>query len=561
MPKESDEARSKVSSGSSKASAQAGSGRAGALAVLVGAAILIGGYLLSQEQQITIFVVSLDTTRPDHLTAYGYARETTPTLERLAREGTRFVNARSTTSWTLPSHMSLFTGLPADLHNVTIDFQRLDLGWKTMGEIFSEAGFHTVGLFTAPYLHERFGFDRGMDFYEAMTQSPMAYDLPERTIDQKMGVLELASHREVTTPRVMNRVNKYFLPRRKAPKNFYFLHLFDPHYDYLPPPQVAQRFVDPTYTGPIDGLGVTQQPEVIHPDMPSADLERLKDLYDAEIRFVDDNLSRLVRTIEDEGLLGSALIVVTGDHGEEFFEAGRIGHRMTLRDEVLRIPLLIWGPGLVPEGRVIDDEVALYDVLPTLMDYADLEPEPTIYGRSLRPLIEGRTLPSRPTHSALTFLHRDGPPFYTRHDALVHNGMKYIQRVRVPWSPLDPTRIDNTPDLSTLEVEVYDLVADPGELTDLADRTDDPRVAGIRQEFRAEQDRQRAALAAFNPLGTPAGDDRVPEDMEQMNRWLRALGYAGTEDSSASVGTAPAPGGQEAAESGAGQQPASDTDG
>ncbi len=497
------------------------------LAIVVGIGVLAGGWWLSREQQLTIIVVSLDTTRPDHLSAYGYDRETTPTLARLAREGTRFTSARSTTSWTLPSHMSLFTGLPPDLHNVTIDFQTLDLGRPTMGEIFSDAGFRTTGVYSAPYVHDRFGFARGMDLYESATRNPMVYDLPpERMSDpQLMSQLELNSHREVTSRRLRDRATHVLTKRRAYPKTFLFLHFFDPHYDYLPPAAQRAAFTDPRYRGPVDGLEVLGRPESIHPGMAPADRAQLMGLYDAEIRFVDDSLADVVAAVEESGRLGSTIVVVTGDHGEEFFEDGRIGHRMTLREEVLRVPLIVWGPGLVPEGRVVEDDVALYDVLPTLMDYAGLEPDDRIYGRSLRPLIEGGSLPPRPTTAALTFLHRDGPEYYTRHDACVYDGMKYVRRLRVPWSPEDPTRIDNVPDLASAEIEVYDLEADPGERENLiSKRGQDPRVEGIIRTFEAEQARQESALRTFRPEGSPT-DGHVPQDFDDVLRQMKMMGY------------------------------------
>ena len=494
------------------------------LAVVTGIAVLAGGWYLSQEQKLTILVVSMDTTRWDHLSAYGYGKQTTPTLARLAEEGTRFTNARSTTSWTLPSHMSLFTGLPTDLHNVTIDFQVLDTGRSTMGEVFQENGFHTVGIFSAPYLHGRFGFDRGMDFYESATRIPMVYDLPPEQMSRKerMEQLEFASHREVTSGRVRNRAIQVLANQAAHPKTFMFLHFFDPHYDYLPPPKVSQQFLDPGYTGPITGEGVMGLPR----GMPKKDFAQLMALYDAEIRFVDENLGTVLESLEESGQLGSTIVVVTADHGEEFFENGKIGHRMGLREEVIRVPLIFWGPGLIPEGQVIDQDVALYDILPTLMDYAGIPNDPSIYGRSLRPLIDGGSMSKRPTHAALTFLHREGPEYYTRHDALVHEGMKYVRRVQVPWSPDDPTMITNPANSDSTVIEIFDLVADPGEQQNLLSRRgQDPRVEDIIREFDAETARQLDALKSFSPEGLPGTDGFQPEDFEQHLEILRGLGY------------------------------------
>jgi choline-sulfatase len=491
------------------------------MAALLGVVVVVVGVVLAQDQSLTILVVSMDTTRPDHLSAYGYEQATTPTLARLAREGAVFQSARSTTSWTLPSHMSLFTGLPPELHGVKVDFNVLDLGRKTMGEVFSAADFRTVGIYTAPYVHGRFGFDRGMDFYERATRLPMAFDLPPDAMSKQIGVRERVSHREITSARAANKAS-YMLAERSRPKTFMFLHFFDPHYDFLAPQKFVGEFVDPAYEGPVNGDTVTSPEGPVQPDMPAADLAHLMSLYDAEIKFVDTSLEKVIRVLEETGKIGSTIVVVVADHGEEFFERGRFGHRAGLHDEVLRIPMIFWGPGIIPEGVRIEDEVALYDVLPTLMDYADIAPDPTHYGRSLRPLMEGESLPGRPTVASLTFVYADGPDHYTRHDALVLDGMKLIRKVDVPWSREDHTYLDNPPDLSTVEIQVYDLKADPGELVDLYPlRDSDPRVAAMERAYAAETSRVQSDKVAFRPRGSPT-DAFSNTDFEQF---LREMGY------------------------------------
>ncbi len=512
------------------------------LAVVAGVVLLVVGYWLAHPKKLTILVVSLDTTRPDHLTPYGYDRDTTPTLARLAREGTIFTNARSTTSWTLPAHMSLFTGMPPDLHNVVIDFQRLDGARRSMGEIFKEADFRTVGLYTAPYVHSRFGFDRGFDFYEQATQYPMAYDLPLEQLDEQLGARERLSHLEVSSKRLAGRA-KFFLMGSPRPRNLMFMHFFDPHYDFRAPPRIVDMFVDPAYAGAVNGNNVTGN-DLVHADMPSEDLAHLASLYDAELRWVDENLATVIRTLEEEGFAGDTIVAVVSDHGEEFFEDGRFGHRMSLRDEVLRIPLLFWGPGIIPEGRVVEDDVAIYDVLPTLMDYADIPADEEIYGRSLRPLMEGQSLEPRPVTASLTFLHKEEPDYYTRHDAMVYNGLKYIRRLQVPWSTENATDLNQEPDWDTEEVEVYDLREDPGETRDLyADSPTDPRVLDITKAFQAEWQRQREAVLTFDFEGAPPllGDVMSSADMDVFEM-MQMVGYLqGTSDPPPTTASDPPP--------------------
>lgn len=493
------------------------------LAVVLGIAIVGGGILLSRQDRLTILVVSMDTTRLDRLTPYGSPRATSPTLDRLAREGVRFTQARSTSSWTLPAHMSLFTGLPPTVHGVTIDFQTLPADRPTLGRVFKDAGFHTVGLYTAPYVHPRFGFGGGMDFYEGLTQNPMAYDLPPEQVSRQMGLREAFSHQEITSPLVADRA-RWFLSSADNPRTLLFLHLFDPHYDYRAPAKFVAAFADPAYAGPVIGDGIMAQAARFVPGMPDADLSHLRDLYDAEIAFTDKHLGDVIAALEKRGLDGRTLVAVVSDHGEEFLDAGRFGHRMTLRDEVLRVPMVFWGPGLIPAGLTVDDAVSLCDVLPTLMDYADIDADPRLWGRSLRPLIEGRADAARPQVASLTYLHREGPEYYTQHDALVYDGLKAVRSVRVPWSPTDDKNIFNPPDLATAVWSIYDLRADPGETDDLQiTAPDDPRVTRIRRAFEEQQQSLVGALDGFSPVGRTRAADAFAE-LPLLDQ-IKAVGY------------------------------------
>jgi arylsulfatase A-like enzyme len=490
------------------------------LAVLLVAAAVTGLSGCGGEPPLTILLVSLDTTRPDHLSAYGYDRDTTPTLARLAREGTLFTHARSTSSWTLPAHMSLFTGLPPGLHDVVIDFQSLDRGRRTLGEIFHQAGFGTAGVFSAPYVHGKYGFDRGMDYYERGTQEPMVFDLPPAQQRQQIGLREQIGHQEVTSPIVTDRALS-LLDRLKGPRKLCFLHYFDAHYDYMAPPRIASRFLDKGYTGPITGKNAETLARQLGEQPAAADLAQLEGYYDAELAWIDENLAKLLERQTQRGELEQTLVVVVADHGEAFYEHGRYGHRYDLHDEVLRVPLIVWAPGRVPAGRVIDENVSIVDVLPTLMDYAGLPPDRSLDGRSLKPLIDGGHLPPRPVTAALSFF-PPAPPkpdHYDLSEALVQGDLKLVRKVQVPWSPDDEHDIGQPPRPGTETDQVFDLAADPGEQHDLVG-AGDRRVGPLTKAFEAERDRQRERLALFQPEGSgePITDLTLDEH-------LRANGY------------------------------------
>jgi arylsulfatase A-like enzyme len=478
--------------------------------------------------ELTIIVISLDTTRADHLSAYGYDRNTTPTLARLAEEGALFTNARSTSSWTLPAHMSLITGLPPGLHDVVIDFQVLDKGRRTLGEIFQDAGYRTMGVYSAPYVHGYYGFARGMDFYERATLEPMLFDIPQNQRNAQMGTREHASHREITSQRIVDRALRLMV-QDDTDSNMIFLHFFDPHYDYRAPPKIARQFTDPVYSGRISGNRIASDADLLGGKIDAADRAQLEALYDAELAWVDQNIGRLLETLEARGRLDNAVVVVTGDHGEEFYERGRFGHRAGLMDEVLRVPLIIWAPGLIPAGRVIEDDVAIYDVLPTLIDYAGLSEEPGVYGRSLKPLIDGERLPPRPVTSALSFFPRELRGYYVLHESMVLERMKLVRRLHVAWSPDKQADLGGSWDPDSVEWELYDLREDPGETINLIG-AGDPRERPILDAFAQETQRQKNAFIAYQPQGSPGAS----LDMDLMEM-MAELGYGGPAQSPASA--------------------------
>ena len=302
---------------------------------------------LAAAQQPDIVLVSIDSLRADHVGCYGYGRPTTPAIDRLAAEGARFRNAVSTTSWTLPAHASMFTGLYSDTHGVVDNGLALSGNIVTLTEALKGAGYHTAGFFGGPYLMPEFGFNQGFDTYECcMSQFQPGQDHSE----DQVGVGP-QSFADITGPLTLEKTEAWIDTLDSRPF-FLFVHLWDVHYDYIPPGEYARMF-DPDYSGTLDPRMMLRNAS-IRPGMPERDLQHLIALYDGEIRYTDDNLARLLAELDRVGRLDSALIVVTSDHGDEFFEHGQTGHQKTLYDEVLRIPLVIRWPGKI-QRRVVDD--------------------------------------------------------------------------------------------------------------------------------------------------------------------------------------------------------------
>jgi arylsulfatase A-like enzyme len=346
------------------------------------------------REPVNVVLISIDSLRADHLHSYGYGPETSPNIDRLAAESVLFENVIADSSWTLPAHASLFTGLTSRVHRVSFDGHRLDPQRTTLAEVLSGAGYRTRGLWSGPYLHPIFGFDQGFGpgDYQGVI-GPSAYDDPEafaardpRDAARLRRELNQDSHRTVTSP-ALTREALAFLEQTHDGPFFLFLHYFDVHYDYVPPEEIWRRF-DPDYRGDLTAVPFSNDRR-IHREMPERELQHLRALYDGEIFFTDHYVGRLLEALDRLGLADDTLVVLSSDHGEEFFEHGGKGHRKNLFDEVLKIPLLMRLPDRAGAGLRIASQVALIDVMPTLLDLLGLPIPAEVQGRSLVPELRG----------------------------------------------------------------------------------------------------------------------------------------------------------------------------
>ncbi len=348
------------------------------------------------RQPPDLILISIDSLRPDHLGSYGYPRNTSPFLDRLAAEGIRFENAVSTTSWTLPSHAAMLTGLYDSTHGLVDNGLTLNDGHVTLAEVLGAVGYETVGFFGGPYLHPVFGMGQGFDSYAScMTTTPdeAAGEEVRREARQRRG----NSHRDITGPRTLEAVRSWADSRQSDRPFFLFVHLWDVHYDFMPPPPYDTMF-DPAYEGSISGR-LMSDPN-IRPGMPARDLEHVLALYDGEIRFTDEIVATMLGHLRKRGLLEDTMVVVTADHGEEFFEHRDKGHHKHLFDEVLKVPLVIWWPSVLPGNQVVTDQVRLVDLMPTFVEITRASPLP-LAGRSLWPLLRGEELAPAPALAEL----------------------------------------------------------------------------------------------------------------------------------------------------------------
>ena len=493
-----------------------------ACVLLAAACISLAACGAPQREQPDIVLISLDSVRGDALDFRDVG--TAPTLVELAERGSVFRNATSGSSWTLPAHVQMLSGMPPSLHGVVSDDLAIDPNTALLAEELQRAGYFTAGVFTADYLWGDFGFERGFDVYRsAMTefdlQNHSSSRMPRGSKERARRLLTEAN-KGTTSPLVLRALDKILTTLETSASDkpaFVFLHLFDPHYDYAPPAPWDTRF-DPDYSGNIDGrdfwtnTNIWDESQSPPRRIGDRDLQHLVALYRGEIGWTDSQLALIFKRLQRAGRLENALVIVTADHGEEFFDHGRRGHRATLYDEVTRVPLLIAPPGGASATEV-DAQVSLSDVLPTALDYAGVEAPASSTGRSLRPAIEGRTFESRPAISTLYF------PSLSSKGTQRH---RFLHTLRTPEEKLSRSILVGRTQVPRLkEVAWYDLRSDPLEQNPVRD-PNDARVIAAWNRIEAEF----AALREAHEQLPHAEDASRSSDMrDALFDQLKALGY------------------------------------
>ncbi|MEM6792679.1 MAG: sulfatase [Acidobacteriota bacterium] len=329
-----------------------------------------------------ILLVTIDTLRADHLSVYGYERQTSPFLDRLASEGVRFASA--TVQWpkTGPSFASMLTATyPSDNGIVRHVGIELPCEFRMLAEILQEQGYssHAVvsnGAVASELLYDQ-GFDSFIDTWKM--------EVPEGVDPNGAGFV---------TDQALEALGRF------APDKPYFLwvHYLDPHHPYAPPEPYRDRFQDDAFFDPTEQISVADNPNqqmvqvgyrMVLDGRTELDFYRAR--YDAEIAYADSQVERLLGGMEERGLLEKTLTVMTSDHGESlgehyfYFDHGRFAF-----NTCQEVPLIMHYPGAL-EPRVVDSPVPLIDLMPTLLEVADIELEQGRYlqGHSLVPLLLG----------------------------------------------------------------------------------------------------------------------------------------------------------------------------
>ncbi|MEM7305199.1 MAG: sulfatase [Planctomycetota bacterium] len=369
------------------------------LALLLGAvaslAACSGGP--STEARTPVVVVVLDALHGFHVTHLGYPRLTTPNLDALAADGVSFTRAFSPAPFTLASIPSLMTGRLPDSHGVTGNTRKLAGYEVTLAEHLGEAGYRTFGAVANLNGSSVYGNEQGFDEFVELFRSGEGRSA--ESVWQGEGIH--VPRADEFVPIVRRWCAEVEGTEGGAP--FFYLHLLEPHEPYVPPNEHRDRFLDPDYDGPfLEGL--TTEITLEHLEKYGAlmvpgkeEKDAVVALYDANVAWVDEVLGRVLDELRAAGLYDDALIVVTSDHGEAFWQHGRRGHGGYLYDEELRIPLVVKLPADAggERGRKVERLASLTDVYPSLCQWLDLAlPQAPLDGISLEELL--RADPSEP---------------------------------------------------------------------------------------------------------------------------------------------------------------------
>jgi len=349
---------------------------------------------------VNIVLITLDTVRADHLHCYGNAKIKTPTIDALANSGVLFEKAVAQAPLTLPSHASMFTGTNPNVHHVrdTGGFV-LQPSSVTMATILRKHGWNTAAFVSAVVLKRAFGFNQGFSVYDDRMPGGSGGEAPMRnagtTVDHALTWLKSQ-------------------PEQTAKPFFVWLHFYDAHQPYVPPPAEFQR----QYPG---------------------------DTYNAEIAYMDQQLGRFISAVKERSPAHNTLFIVLSDHGESLGEHGEYQHGIFLYDSTLRIAWVMAGPG-IPAGVRVSQQARTIDLLPTVLDLLGGKASAAVQGTSLAPAFTGKPVATDYSYEETMY-------------------PKFIMN----WASLRGIHTDRWMYVRAPKPELYDLKTDPDELHNVID--------------------------------------------------------------------------------------------
>ncbi|MCC6712333.1 MAG: sulfatase-like hydrolase/transferase [Candidatus Dadabacteria bacterium] len=440
-----------------------------------------------------VILITIDTLRKDSLSAYGSERVETPTIDGFASDGELFENAYSSSSWTLPSFASMMTGLPVTVHKTARADSMLPDEFMTIAERLRDSGYYTAAIVDNFFLHPEFNMNQGFLEYNYYPKRQKAINSFGVTVVNQV-FPELLKH--YTSTKDLTDVSLKWLGENRDRDFFLWLHYYDPHIPYAPPREYISKDAVKD-----DGIGyVFESARNIrsgHFSPNEAKRKWIRELYDAEVRYVDHELGRFIAALRQYGIYDDALIIVTSDHGEEFWDHGGYEHGHTLYNEVIGVPLIIKLPGM-KSGERRAEEVSTRSIPATVLDVVGVEyGSDSMMAESLTPLLdESPAAYSKPPITSTGVL------YYEDKESVVFGSSKFIRSI------------------VTGQEELYDLSKDPGERNRLP-LAENGGLAGKGRSLLSE-DREKAGKAG-KELGVSEAK-KVDLDNEKKEQ-LKALNY------------------------------------
>jgi arylsulfatase A-like enzyme len=454
----------------------------------------------NKANEMNFVLITLDTTRADHLGCYGYSKDTTPFLDSLAQNGLLFENAYANATWTLPSHASLFTGMMPSVHGVGYSNFFVSPSVKTIAESLQQKGYTSAAFIGGPFLVSAFNINQGFDFYDEHLDPHS--ELKRLTLFHLLSKLTGKQLWHTDGQRRGAEINQEVSSYLKWAVNkqpfFLFINYFDAHEPYDPPQDIRNAMqIRTTMKGNIRLYPLNKRNGIAcHADktpLSENEFQQLRDLYDGELRYQDQQLQALWKMLEEAGVANKTILIIASDHGETIGEHQFLDHGHNLYQEQVHVPLLFYNSGLFSGGRRITDKVQLIDVYPTLMEFLGLKADSGIQGHSLLAGLKSNQFSERPVLSEIDIdSHPRFAAFKRSQRMILEDSLKYI-------------------DSSNNQNHLFDLQIDPAEIVD----QQNPQKT---EELQKKLNELFRALEILKHKGSGELDDETREK-------LKALGY------------------------------------
>ncbi len=418
------------------------------------------------ESPANLLLITLDTTRADHLGCYGYTNALTPALDSLAKNGVLFEQAYTPAPITLPAHTTMLTGLYPPEHGIRNNGKNsLNPQIPLLPEILSKRGYQTAAFIASTILDSKFGLSRGFDMYDDKSTAPANTSLSAITANDDNLINYYRPATEITDAAI-----QWFSSMKKKHPFFCWVHFYDPH-----------------------------NPRYDHKDIFG---NKFNSDYDAEIAFMDQQISRLLTFLQEKNLLQNTVIVAVGDHGESLGEHGENTHGLTVYNCVMRVPLIIAFPEKIKAGHRVTTTLPMTDLFPTILSMLSVNPQ--IYPKDDPRNLSLQTAIQRNVMTALAGKEIEPRPWY---------GETYGTWENFRWSPLQCYFTAEWKYILTAKPELYNRVTDPGETNNI-----------INSHSDISSNMQNSLTAFLKNIQPPLESSSIKLSAEER-RSLESLGY------------------------------------